>query len=148
MTRAPALPVDDRFAIMDVIHGFYRLIDSGQATKTVALFLDDATLVFGAGSPRPGEIRGGAIAAAMAEREALRNTTTRHAISNILLSQGNDGEFRADYLLTLFRADNGPLTTDAAFVADVRDIYLRCDGGWRIAKRTISPIFSRQSNEV
>jgi hypothetical protein len=143
MTNAFVLSAEDRFSVVDIIHQFYLLVDSGRAGETAALFTADAALTFGPGSPKPGTISGGAIAGAMRDRQSLTNVTTRHIISNIVLNSSDKTRISAHYLMTLFRADSGPRTTLPAFVADVDEIFLQTPDGWKIAERTITPVFFR-----
>jgi hypothetical protein len=144
MNVALTLSPEDRFAVFDVIHKFYLLVDSGRASETAALFAAEATLTFGPGSPKPGTISGGAIAAAMRDRQGLTDVTTRHVISNIALNSASETKVCVHYLMTLFRADGGPRTTFPAFVADVDETFLQMPGGWKIAERTVMPVFFRQ----
>jgi ketosteroid isomerase-like protein len=143
MNAVLALSQEDRFSVVDIIHKFYLLVDSGRASETASLFTADAELTFGPGSPKPGTINGEEIAAAMRDRERLADVTTRHVISNIALSSGEEARIGAHYLITLFRADGGPRTTLPAFVADVDEAFLNTPEGWKIAERTITPVFFR-----
>ncbi len=138
------LTADDRFSIVDYLQRFYKLVDTGRAGETAAMFSPDATLTFGEGAPKPGTLHGPEIAAAMRAREQLANTTTRHVISNISFVPADNGEVSVQYLMTLYRSDGGPLTSIPAFVADVDESLVREVTGWRISRRTVSPIFSRQ----
>jgi hypothetical protein len=144
MKDAVKLSAEDRFSLLDLIHQFYRLVDSGRASETAVLFSADGSLTFAVGSPKPGTIRGAEIALAMRDRERLTDVTTRHVISNVVFAQESDGKISAHYLMTLFRADTGPRTTVPAFVADIDEIFMRTDDGFRIFSRTVTPVFSRQ----
>jgi len=144
MDAAVTLPPEDRFSVVDIIHKFYLLVDSGRASETAALFTTDAALIFGPGSPKPGTISGEAIAAAMRDRQRLADVTTRHVISNVALTPGSEARIGAHYLMTLYRADGGPRTTLPAFVADVDEVFQKTPEGWKIAERTITPVFFRQ----
>lgn len=140
---AHALDIECRFAIVDTIHTFFHLVDSGQASRTADLFTSDAKLVFGPGSPQPGTIEGSAIANAMTARENLKTAFTRHCICNIVLAPASDGCVTARYLMILFRSDDETRPSTPAFVADVDEIWRRDDGVWKIAQRTLSPTFFR-----
>jgi hypothetical protein len=144
MKNAVNLSVEDRFSLLDLIHQFYWLVDSGRASETAVLFSADGSLTFGVGSPKPGTIRGAEIALAMRDRERLTDVTTRHVISNVVFEQENDEKISAHYLMTLFRADAGPRTTVPAFVADIDEIFAWTEDGFRIFERTVTPVFSRQ----
>jgi ketosteroid isomerase-like protein len=138
----PIVSLDDRTAVADSIHAFYRLVDSGQASRTTDLFTDDARLTFGPGSPQPGTIMGPAIRDAMIAREALKSAFTRHAVTNIRFgSTGSD--VAADYMLTLYRSDDETRSSVPAFVADVAEVWRRTGEKWRMSERTILPTFTR-----
>jgi hypothetical protein len=144
MKDAVKLSAEDQFSLLDLIHQFYRLVDSGRASETAGFFSADGSLTFGVGSPKPGTIRGAEIALAMRDRERLADVTTRHVISNVVFAQESDGKISAHYLMTLFRADTGPRTTVPAFVADIDEMFVRTNDGFRISARTVTPVFSRQ----
>jgi len=134
--------LSNRAGISDAIHGFYHLVDIGQASRTATLFAPDATLTFGPGSPQPGTIAGAAIGAAMVAREALTTAFTRHVVTNILFESTADG-VAARYLLTLFRSDDASRSSVPAFVADVAELWTHDSGQWQIRARTILPAFAR-----
>lgn len=143
MAAIHKLSSDDRFALIDFIHKFFELVDSGRASETADMFSAGAKLRFGPGSPKPGTLVGDEIASAMVSREKLTGTTTRHAISNICLLSESDSQVQARYLLTLFRSDAEPRTSYPAFVADVEEVLVRETTGWMISTRIVTPVFSR-----
>ena len=134
--------LEDRIAVSDAIHLFYRLVDSGRASHTADLFTDDARLIFGPGSPKPGTISGPEIRDAMIAREALTSAFTRHVAANIIFGEAGGG-ITADYILTLYRSDDETRSSVPAIVADVAEIWHRHDNAWRMSERTILPAFSR-----
>jgi hypothetical protein len=136
-----SLSVDDRLAIMELIHRFFWLVDHGRADETAGLFTKTARLTFGPGAPKPGTIEGPQIASAMATRAQQVEVTTRHALSNIRLTPRADGSVGAYSLLTLFRSDSAARDSYPASVADIEEIFVRDEGGWFIQERTILPIF-------
>lgn len=138
-----ALAQADRDAITDLVHQFFWLVDHGRADETGALFAPTAALTFAPGSPKPGTLEGPAIAEAMKARAAQREITTRHVLSNITLTPRPDGQVEGYLLLTLFRASAANPPPDPAAVADIEDVYVKTAEGWRIARRVITPIFSR-----
>lgn len=140
---AEDISIADRLAITDVVQRFFRLVDHGRAAETAALFTHDATLTFGPGSPKPGTVAGEAIPPAMAARQAQAHVTTRHVLSNIEVSLGEDGGAQAYSLLTLFRSEDESRDTLPASVADIEDHLVRTGDGWRIRARLITPVFSR-----
>lgn len=138
----------DRTEIEDLLKQFYRLVDTGRADETPALFTSDARLTFGAGAPQPGTIEGAAIAKAMHARAQLQNVMTRHVLTNFAFEPLGQDRVSVYTLLTLYRHD-GPLPegalppTTPASIADVHEIVVRTEDGWRIHERTIEPIFNR-----
>jgi ketosteroid isomerase-like protein len=134
---------DVRQEIADRIHLFFRLVDTGKAASTAALFTDDAKLTFGPGSPNPGTIEGGAIHDAMAARERQTSAFTRHVVTNIIYGADGDDAVSVDYALILFRSDDETRASLPAFVADVAESWRLRAGEWKLAQRTISPTFSR-----
>lgn len=139
----PMPTIEDRLAITDGVNRFFRLVDTGHAAQTAALFTRDATLTFGPGSPNPGTISGEAIAAAMKAREAQTSAFTRHAVTNVAVTGSDGPDAQVSYLLTLYRSDDETRSSVPAFVADVEETWAREDGEWRIAARTILPAFAR-----
>jgi len=133
-----------RLAISDSIHEFYRLIDTGSASKTADFFLSDANLTFGPGSPQPGTIHGPAIRDAMKAREKLTSAFTRHSVSNIRFSPGAQKAVHCAYLLVLFRSDDESRSSVPAFVADVEEIWQESGSDWRIQSRLVTPAFIRK----
>jgi hypothetical protein len=140
MPVASQVAIEDRAAIADMIHLFFRLVDQGRASETAALFAPSARLTFAAGSPKPGTIEGDAIAGAMAAREQQVDVTTRHVISNVITSMRSDGSVDVNYLLTLYRSERVGEQC-AITVADIDERVVRHGESWRIAERTIMPVF-------
>jgi ketosteroid isomerase-like protein len=136
------LTLDDRTAIADAIHSYFRLVDSGQASRTAALFTADATLTFGPGSPQPGTITGAAIRAAMVAREAQTTAFTRHIVTNLSFAP-DAGGVATSYLLTLYRSDDHTRSSVPAFVADVAEVWTSASGHWQMTMRSIAPAFMR-----
>ena len=141
MAHLNSISVDDRLAIIDVIHKFFWLVDHGRAGETADLFTKTARLTFAPGAPKPGTIQGPDIPAAMAARAEQVEVTTRHALSNIRLIPNADGSVSACSLLTLFRSESATRDSYPASIADIEEIFVRGDGGWYIQERTIVPIF-------
>ncbi len=139
---------EDRIEVEDLLRCFYRLVDSGKADQTSALFTADAKLTFGPGAPNPGSIEGAGIAAAMQARGRMNGVVTRHVLTNLAFEQSGPDEISVYSLLTLYRYD-GALAADAlpdtypASIADVFERVVRTGDGWRICERTINPVFNR-----
>jgi ketosteroid isomerase-like protein len=132
-----------RFAVTDVVHRFFHLVDAGRAAETAALFTPDATLTFGPGAPKPGTVAGADIPAAMTARQAQTHVTTRHVLSNLIVTPQAEGAIAVRSLLTLFRSEDAGRDSYPASVADIDDLLVRTGDGWRICARTITPIFNR-----
>lgn len=135
------LPVQDQLDLMALVNRSFWLIDQGRAAETARLFVADGSLTFGPGAPRPGTISGPAIAAAMEARQAEKGVTSRHVLSNMMVSEEGDGRARVVSLLTLFRTPDADLAPVVRSVADIVDICVRDGDGWKIADRSILPVF-------
>lgn len=145
MSGAPVVDLSIRFAVTDVVYRFFQLVDDGRAAETAGLFTADATLTFGPGAPKPGTIAGGAIPAAMTARQAQPHVTTRHVLSNLAVTVQPDGAIQVRSLLTLFRSEDAGRDSYPASVADVEDVLVLVEDGWRIRTRKITPVFNRSS---
>jgi hypothetical protein len=132
-----------RLAVEDQIHEFYRLVDTGHASRTAAMFLPTASLTLGPGSPQPGTIQGPAIRDAMFAREKVTSAFTRHAVSNVRYSSEKENVINTAYLLVLYRSDDSSRSSVPAFVADVEELWKATDDGWKIATRVVMPTFFR-----
>jgi hypothetical protein len=133
----------DHIAIAELLYRSFWLIDNGRASEVAGFFTPDGSLTFGPGAPKPGTLSGEQIGQMMTAREAQKQVTSRHVLSNVLIApQGNDRvELRA--LMTLFRTESDQLVSDVASVADVVDTLVRSGGEWKIEARLIQPIFNR-----
>lgn len=142
MTALP-LSIEDRLAITDLVNRFFWLVDHGRAGETAELFTHDAKLTFGPGSPKPGITEGGAIRTMMIARAGHVHVTTRHVLSNMAFTANADGSVSVHTLMSLYRSDDETRSSVPASIADLDEIYVRCDDGWRIRERTVMPIFNR-----
>lgn len=143
MTAPVLLSPEDRLAITDIVHRFCWLVDHSRAAEIGALFTADARLTFGPGTPNPGTIEGPAIAAMMTARQAQTHITTRHVMTNLAFAATADGKVAVHGILTFYRSDDASRDTRVASIADIDEVYVRIDGGWRISSRTVTPVFSR-----
>ena len=133
----------DQESIVDVIHRYFWLVDHGRADETAHLFILLGRLTFGERALKPGTIEGAAIGVAMLARSKQINVTTRHVVSNIILTARDEASVEASFLLTLFRSEDSRLDTYPASIADVDDLFVRHEEHWRIQRRTIAPVFNR-----
>lgn len=136
------LSPQDRLDLMALVNRSFWLIDNGRASESADLFGEDASLTFGPGAPRPGTISGADIAAAMRAREAERDVTSRHVLSNMIVSSEGAGTAVVHSLLTLFRHSGANPVPVVRSVADIIDACVETGGDWKIASRRILPIFS------
>lgn len=140
--NAPLEPIaaDDAVAIGRLVAEFHYLIDQGQASECLALLAEDARLVFAPGSPNPGEIAGReAIEAFLTARQSAP-VTTRHLLGQTRLAVLGPGRIGALTILALFKA---PAPSDPllpAAVADLDEVYIRTDEGWRLQVREVRPV--------
>ncbi len=143
MSQPPRLDRHDQECIVEVIHRYFWLVDHGRADEVAQLFTPTGRLTFGERAPKPGTIEGASIGAAMLARSKQTNVTTRHVVSNIILTALDAASVEASFLLTLFPSEDARLDTYPASVADIDDLFVRDRDYWRIQRRTIAPIFNR-----
>lgn len=136
------MTIEDRTQIEELLYRSFWLIDHGRAAECSGLFTADGSLTFGPGAPKPGTISGPDIATAMASRQAQSGVTSRHVLSNVLIEATGEDKAMMRSLLTLFRSDSDDLRSDVKSVADIEDIVVRHGSDWKIAHRTITPIFN------
>lgn len=136
------LTAQDQLDLAALVNRSFWLIDNGRAGEAAQLFAADASLTFGPGAPMVGTISGPQIAAAMAARQAQAGVTSRHVLSNALVSDEGEGRAEVRSLLTLFRTADADLSPIVRSVADVIDACVKQDGAWRIAARQILPVFN------
>lgn len=136
------MDAQDRARIEALLYRSFWLIDHGRAAESAALFAPDGSLTFGPGAPAPGTIRGADIAAAMTRRQAQSGVTSRHLLSNVQIEEMGEDRALMRSLLTLFRTESDDLRPDVKSVADVEDEMVRQGTEWKIARRTIMPVFT------
>jgi hypothetical protein len=139
----------DRNEVVDLIHRYFWLVDHGRAAETVPFFAENARLTFGARAPKPGTLMGKEIAAAMEARGRHLHLITRHLVSNILLEATDADTIESHAVLSLYRSETEALDSYPFSIADMHDVFCRVGDVWRIAARSISPLFTRpaQSSE-
>ncbi len=127
---------------------FGSLVDRGRSTDCAALFTDDAKMIFGPGSPKPGTLDGiEAIRAFLTARQALTSATTRHVATNFRLVWEGGPTASLASLLTVFRSDDETRQPLVSVVADVEERFVRSeDGSWHIQERLTTPIFTRTAS--
>ena len=136
----PAVDVQTRVAIEDLVHRHAWLIDHGRAQEVAALFTQDARLL-GIG---PDKIGRPAIAAWADARQAMGERRSRHVQSNIVLDHAG-ADIHGTVVLTLYRHD-GPGEGPAApcLIGEYGDVYRRNgDGMWRFAERRLTTLFGK-----
>lgn len=136
------LDSETRDRLAAIVCESFRLIDVGRATSAASIFARGATLTFGPGAPSPGILDRSGIETFLAKRENIRGVTSRHALSNFLFEQSDDGSVLVRSLMTLFKGEGNLPPASVTFVADLADLFVVQDGNWLIAKRTISPVFA------
>jgi uncharacterized protein (TIGR02246 family) len=124
----------DRQAIVDVIHAYCRNVDLLRPADVAALFTDDCTVDYGPGLGRPSN------GAAELERRLAAGlptfAATSHHVSNIEVAfDGDDAATATTYVYAWHRYDDD--RPDAHVWARYHDLFVRRDGGWRIAERVL-----------
>ncbi len=145
MKVEPTITPEDALAISAISAEFGYLVDHGRATECEALFLEEAKLSFGPGSPKPGTLAGvAAIRAFLVARQSQTHLTTRHQATNFRLQMQQDGRVNVQSLLTVFRSDDHTRQPLVAIVADVEELFAHnAQGEWRIEERLTTPIFTK-----
>jgi hypothetical protein len=138
-----AISPADYIAASEVLYRSFWLIDNGRASEAAAFFMPDGSLTFGPGAPKPGTISGEQIGQMMTAREAQKQVTSRHVLSNVLITPLAEGRIELRALMTLFRTESDQLVSDVASVADVVDTLVRSGNEWKIEARLIQPVFNR-----
>ena len=136
---ATAIDPAMRAAIECLVQEHAWLIDHGRADELPDLYTEDGR-VLGIGADKIGRA---AIAAWAQERVAMMGRLSRHAQSNLRLTQGAGGLVHGTLLLTLYRHD-GPGMGPALplLIAEYEDTYRRGgDGTWRFVERRLSVLF-------
>jgi ketosteroid isomerase-like protein len=132
--------IPDRLAIADLNAAWCARLDANDIPGLIALYAPDAAYV----SPT-GRCAGTAeIEAYFRARTAKGPRTTRHLQSGLIVNF--DGETARGTSVCLSFAQDGapPLPIEPFLVADFIDRYVRDpQHGWRIAERTIVPVFRR-----
>lgn len=119
-------------------------IDHGQIMEALELYSEEPRLEFLPPAPRAGAYEGRkAVQEWFVERMKNAHVTCRHVASNIRMQLAEDGSVAATHLLVLFRDGlEGKSATDPVFIADAAEKYVREAGGWKLAERVITPVFS------
>ncbi len=131
----------DRLEIHNLLIRAFWLVDHGRAAEVADCFVGDGQWTFGPGTPKPGTIAGDEIRAFLKVRQAQAHIVTRHALSNILIEEVAPGEANVFSLLTLFRSENEGRSAVPSALADIQDVVKRGPDGWKLAQRTVLPIF-------
>ncbi len=144
-SQARKVSADDLQSLVAVSTEFGFLVDDGRSAECGALFLPDAKLIFGPGSPKPATLNGiAAIREFLVNRQAQTHVTTRHIATNFR-AMWEDAETLAFHsLLTFYRSTDETREPVVASVSDVEELFRRDGQGvWKIAKRTVTPVFVR-----
>lgn len=126
--------VEDRLAVMDVVHAYAEGVDDGDAARVAALFAPDC--VFRAFAGPKGEARGIAAVASLLDRLLSTFTATSHHVSNTRIAF--DGPDRATATTALhawhrFTQERPDGLLWGCYV----DTLVRVDGSWLFAEREL-----------
>lgn len=114
-------------ACRETVHALYRSIDAGRATDALGLFTEDAVLE-AAGLRHEGR---GAIGAVLASRQARIERVTRHVLTDVRVSAGEDvATLSATLAVAVLGASSPPDTTSDLAIRLVRSGG--SDGEWLI----------------
>lgn len=147
------LTAEDRLEIQELLHGYAWALDTGDADRFVALFANDAVLVWDA-FDAPEEWRGQAELRFFVEylRDLPTTAGRQHHVGNVIVSPGADRDHaRATaYVVVIVRQDEGlsPVTVMGWY----DDEFVRGADGWRIARHVIrdwtGPVLHRLAGQT
>ncbi len=118
--------------------------DFGVASHTADLFIPDGVMYVG-----PNTVRGQeAIRASFLKRQAMTERTSRHVVSNIVVTVRDEHHASASCYVTVYRHDGDPTQRPAplngpASVGQHDVEFVRTAEGWRFAEIRAAHIFLR-----
>jgi ketosteroid isomerase-like protein len=126
--------LDVRLACLNLIAAHAKLIDGGEASKTVPLYTDDCEVVVG-----PHTIKGiDAFRAAMTAREANVERKTLHVWTNVHFGEVSEDVVVASSVIQLYVLSPEPVALAPTSLLKCDDRFARgSDGQWRFARRVL-----------
>ncbi|QZS52518.1 nuclear transport factor 2 family protein [Rhodococcus opacus] len=126
-----------RAAIEELNARFAWSLDLNRFDDLYEILTEDASYTSGNTERRGAE----SIVAAFSARSGIR--TTRHGWTSLTLTEVDDATISGRSAWFCYAHNSHPPVTSTApyMVADFLDTYTRTEGGWRIAARTIVPVF-------
>ncbi|MBA2933976.1 nuclear transport factor 2 family protein [Sphingomonas sp. CGMCC 1.13654] len=131
--------IDDRLAIERLTSDFGHALDRGNVEAFVNVFIPDAVYTNGTRVL----VGHAALRDFFLARAAAGPRTSRHMVTGLRIDFVGDADARGLSICATFSAAGTaeiPCTIPA-IVADFVDRYQRLDGHWRIAERTVIPLF-------
>ncbi len=128
------LSPQDLYEIEQVVQGYHRGIDIGPEDASW-VFSEDAVFEYSAGNVIGAKVSG---KDALKEFYAnLRKTnTSRHLVSNLVITPTKDGASGSLYMTTLDKTEDSPVAVTGFGIYE--DEYIKTEIGWRIKKRVYS----------
>ena len=126
------LSAEDLHEIQLVVEGYHRGIDLGPEDASW-VFADDAVFEYTAGGVS-GAIVSGKDALKEFYADLRKTNTSRHLVTNVVISPSREGATGSLYMTTLDRTDSAPVTVTAFGLYE--DVYVETPRGWRIKHRT------------
>lgn len=148
---ADKLTAEDRLDIQQLIYGYAWALDTGDADRFVALFSDDAVLLWDA-FEQPEEWRGHTELRAFIEdfRDLPSTAGRQHHVSNVLIAGEGDRAQATAYIAVMVRQESG--TCPVTVLGWYDDEFVRCPGGWRITRHVIrdwaGPVLHRLAGQT
>lgn len=137
------ISINTERSIQQVIYHIVTAIDEGRATLAADYFADDGAIVFSGKPPYNNEFFGiQNIRTFFQQRQNNTELLTRHLISNLIISQQQDGNYRANYIFNVFRGKSGEIKPLENLICDVCDQFRIQNDDVRIFHREVKPIFS------
>lgn len=140
MSGVDRIGADDAAAIFALLSEFHFLIDQGRAAECIHLFAEGARLIFGPGSPNPGEIAGLEAIGGFLDARQAAPVITRHLLGLPRLEMLGPDRIGATTVLTLFKSPGAADPLQPAAVADLVEVYVREGAVWKLLVRDVRPV--------
>ncbi len=125
--------IEDRTAILDLLHEYCRLVDLLATSELADLFTEDCLVDYGPGMG--GARRGRAVVEHALAKGLRRFAATSHYLANATITLDGDRAAGVSYVLAWHRL--GGARPDAWLFGQYHDRFARDDNRWRIAERRL-----------
>jgi hypothetical protein len=120
---------------------YWRDVDFNQGRNATTFYLDDGVFAIGDNVFRGAE----RISEFYAWRQSHTRATTRHVLSNLMITQAADREAHAQGVIHFYQAEGQPPVWDSSAAILVADLINHCvlddKNVWRFKSHVLRPIF-------